>query len=83
MRRNVCMMRCWPAMRPVKPTRNRRPLRSRPDFCSSVTDTSAQNVLTAMALGEQLFDELEHILPRVASSRPHLLPDGDGALCAG
>ena len=58
MRRNVCMMRCWPAMRPVKPTRNRRPLRSRPDFCSSVTDTSAQNVLTAMALGEQLFDEL-------------------------
>ena len=43
----------------------------------------AQNVLTAVALGEQLFDELEHILPRVTSSRPHLLSDGDGSLGAG
>ena len=43
----------------------------------------AQNVLTALALGEQLFDELEHILQRVTSYRPHLLSDGDGALCAG
>ena len=43
----------------------------------------AQNVLTTVALGEQLFDELEHILPRVTSYRPHLLSDGDGALCEG
>ena len=42
-----------------------------------------QNVLTAVALGEQLFDELEHILPRVTSSRPHLLSDGDGSLGTG
>jgi len=41
------------------------------------------NVLTAVALGEQLFDELEHILPRVTSYRPNLLSDGDGAWCAG
>jgi hypothetical protein len=43
----------------------------------------AQNVLTAVALDEQLFDELEHILPRVTSYRPHLLSDGDGALGEG
>ena len=43
----------------------------------------ARNVLTAVALGEQLFDELEPILPRVTSYRPNLLSDGDGALCAG
>jgi hypothetical protein len=43
----------------------------------------AQNVLTAVALGEQLFDELEQILQRVTSYRPNLLSDGDGALCEG
>ena len=43
----------------------------------------AQNVLTAVALGEHLFDELAHILPRVTSYRPHLQSDGDGAWCAG
>src|SRR5438552_3692507 len=40
-----------------------------------------QNVLTAVALGEQLFDELEQTLQRVTSYRMHLLSDGDGALC--
>jgi hypothetical protein len=44
---------------------------------------NAQNVLTAVALGEQLFDELEHILQRLTSYRPNLLSDGDGALCEG
>jgi hypothetical protein len=36
-----------------------------------------------VALGEQLFDELEQILQRVTSSRPTLLSDGDGAWCEG
>ena len=59
---------------------------SRPDLCRGYRVTgipTAINVLTAVALGEQLFDELEHILPRVTSSRPHLLSDGDGSLGAG
>jgi len=41
---------------------------------------NAQNVLTAVALGEQLFDELEHMLPRVTRYRLNLLSNGDGAL---
>jgi hypothetical protein len=40
-------------------------------------------VRTAVALGEQLFDELAQILPRVTSARPTLLSEGDGAWCAG
>jgi hypothetical protein len=36
-----------------------------------------------VALGKQLFDELEQILPRVTSYRPNLLSDGDGTLCEG
>jgi outer membrane receptor protein involved in Fe transport len=40
-----------------------------------------QNVLTAVALGKQLFDELEQTLQRVPSYRTHLLSDGDGSLC--
>ena len=41
----------------------------------------SQNVLTAVALGKQLFDELEQTLQRVSSYRTHLLSDGDGSLC--
>jgi hypothetical protein len=40
-----------------------------------------QNVLTAVALGKQLFDKLEQTLQRVPSYRPNLLSDGDGTLC--
>src|SRR5262252_10049870 len=40
-----------------------------------------QNVLTALALGQQLRDQLEQTPQRVPSYRSNLLSDGDGALC--
>ena len=40
-----------------------------------------QNVLTAVALGKQLLDELEQTQQRVTSYRTNLLSDGDGSLC--
>ena len=38
-------------------------------------------MLTAVALGEQLFDELEQTLQRVTSYRTNLLSEGDGSVC--
>jgi hypothetical protein len=38
-------------------------------------------MLAALALGQQLLDELEQILQRIPSDRAHLLSDGDLTLC--
>jgi len=40
-----------------------------------------QDVLAAVALGEQLLDELEQTPQRVTSYRTNLLSDGNGSLC--